>query len=135
MRWILIVLLIVTVAYVACSRTPPPATPPLEHKDEDSQVFIGLASYYGAELAGQTTASGEPFDPTRMTAAHRTLPFGTHVRVTNLDNNRSVIVAITDRGPEKPDRIIDVSFNAARELLMLPAGVVKVRLEVLKNEQ
>lgn len=135
MRWIFLVLVIVTVGYAACSRTPPPEAPPFEHKDEDSQVYIGLASYYGAEFAGETTASGEPFDPTRMTAAHRTLPFGTHVQVTNLENNRSVVVTITDRGPKKPDRIIDVSFNAARELMMLPSGVVKVRVEVVKNEQ
>jgi rare lipoprotein A len=136
MRWILIVLAILVIAYAACSRhAAPPTTAPIEHKDEDSQVFVGLASYYGGEFAGQTTASGQPFDPNRMTAAHRTLPFGTLVRVTNLDNNRSVVVTITDRGPERADRIIDVSMNAARELMMMPAGVVKVRLEVLKNEE
>ncbi|HSE42008.1 MAG TPA: septal ring lytic transglycosylase RlpA family protein [Acidobacteriota bacterium] len=134
MRWILIVLAVITLAYAACRHAAPP-TSPIEHKDEDSQVFVGLASYYGGEFAGKTTASGQPFDPNRMTAAHRTLPFGTLVRVTNLDNNRSVVVTITDRGPERADRIIDVSLNAARELMMMPAGVVKVRLEVLKNEE
>jgi rare lipoprotein A len=135
MRWILIVLIIVTVVYAACSRNAPPASQPIEHKDQELQVFVGLASYYGAEFTGKTTASGETFDPTKMTAAHRTLPFGTRVLVTNLDNNRSVVVTITDRGPQKPDRIIDVSFNAARELMMLPSGVVKVRVEVLPSEE
>ena len=135
MRWILIVLAILVIAYAACSSHTAPTTAPVEHQDEDSQVFIGLASYYGGEFAGQTTASGQTFDPNRMTAAHRTLPFGTHVRVTNLDNNRSVVVTITDRGPARADRIIDVSLNAATELMMMPAGVVKVRLEVLKNEE
>jgi rare lipoprotein A len=135
MRWILLVLIIVTVGYIACSRTPPPVSPPIEHKDQELQVFVGLASYYGAEFTGKTTASGDTYDPTKMTAAHRTLPFGTRAVVTNLDNNRSVVVTITDRGPQKPDRIIDLSFNAAQELMMLPAGVTKVRVEVLPDEE
>ena len=135
MRWILSVLVILAVAYSACSRSQPPATPEIEHKDEEGQVFIGLASYYGSEFEGKTTASGEQYDPTKMTAAHRTLPFGTRVSITNLDNNRTVIATITDRGPQQPDRIIDVSLNVATELMMLPSGVVKVRVEVLKDEQ
>lgn len=134
MRWLLIILVILTIAYAACRSGAPPESP-VEHKDEDSQVFVGLAAYYGAEFTGKTTASGEVYDPTRMTAAHRTLPFGTRVLVTNLDNNRSVVVTVTDRGPQKPDRIIDVSFNAATELMMVSSGVVKVRVEVLPNEE
>jgi len=133
MRWIYLVLFITLSFMTGCSRTtrPPEAMP--EQKDVETQVFVGLASYYGEEFNGNQTSSGETYDPARMTAAHRTLPFGTRVRVTNLENNRSVLVTITDRGPKKPDRIIDVSFNAATELMMLPPGVVKVRVEVVNE--
>ena len=95
--------------------------------------YLGLASYYSNDLESNQTASGEPYDPARMTAAHRTLPFGTHLLVTNLENNKSVLVTVTDRGPKKADRIIDVSLNAAAVLEMLPAGVVKVRVEVVNE--
>jgi len=134
MRWIYFVLFSTLSFVAACSRgTRPPEAMP-EQKDVETQVFVGLASYYGEEFNGNQTSSGETYDPARMTAAHRTLPFGTRVRVTNLENNRSVLVTITDRGPKKPDRIIDVSFNAATELMMLPPGVVKVRVEVVNEE-
>lgn len=95
----------------------------------EGEVVTGLASYY-AEASGRT-ASGEKFDANGMTAAHRTWPFGTRVRVTNLQNNRSVVVRINDRGPHRKDRIIDLSYGAAREIRMITDGVVKVRLEVL----
>jgi rare lipoprotein A len=97
------------------------------------QVFVGLASYYGSEFAGRTTASGEKYDPSALTAAHRNLPFGTKALVTNLENNLSVLVTITDRGPQRADRIIDLSFAAARDLDMITAGVVKVRVEVVRE--
>ncbi len=80
---------------------------------------------------GRTTASGESFDPDRLTAAHRTLPFGTRVRVTNLENGRSVVVTITDRGPFRRGRVIDVSGRAARRLGFAAQGVARVRLDVL----
>jgi rare lipoprotein A len=96
-----------------------------------SHVQIGTASYYAGEYHGQTTASGATFDARRFTAAHRTLPFGARVRVTNLDNDRSVVVTITDRGPFVHGRIIDVSRVAARELGFLRAGTARVRVEVL----
>jgi rare lipoprotein A len=91
----------------------------------------GLASYYAAEYHGRKTASGQIFDMNKMTAAHRTLPFGEKVRVTNLANERSVVVVINDRGPFVRKRIIDVSLAAARKLDMVKAGMAKVRLEVL----
>lgn len=91
----------------------------------------GLASYYHHRFHGKKTASGELHDKNEMTAAHRTLPFGTYVRVTNLDNNRSVIVEITDRGPRRRKRIIDVSKNAAQELGFVRKGITRVRLEVV----
>jgi peptidoglycan lytic transglycosylase len=106
---------------------------PKEPSSSSSQVFVGLASFYSGNLKGKETASGSSYDPTEMTAAHRTLPFGTKVLVTNLDNNKSVVVTISDRGPEEKDRIIDVSFAAAQALEMLSAGIVKVRVEVISE--
>jgi rare lipoprotein A len=92
----------------------------------------GKASYYGDRHHGRKTASGERFDQHALTAAHRSLPFGTRVRVTNLSNERSVVVRINDRGPFVRGRIIDVSRAAAERLGMLRAGVVPVRVEQLK---
>jgi rare lipoprotein A len=93
----------------------------------------GVASYYGESFAGRRTASGERFDPQAFTAAHRDLPFGTRIRVTNLDNGRTVVVRINDRGPYAGGRIVDVSWAAARELGMLRSGVARVRVELLPN--
>jgi rare lipoprotein A len=96
-------------------------------------VQRGMATFYGDEQQGGPTASGERFDKNKMSAAHRTLPFGTRVRVTNTRNGRSVEVRINDRGPYgKRGRIIDVSEAAARRLDMIEAGVVPVVVEVLK---
>lgn len=94
----------------------------------------GEASYYGDRFAGQTTANGETFDPTDMTAAHLDLPFDTVVRVTRVggEKKRSVVVRINDRGPYVDDRIIDLSEAAAQEIGMLEAGVVDVRIEILE---
>ncbi len=88
----------------------------------------GVASYYWQD---QMTATGERFNKRAMTAAHRTLPFGTRVRVTRADTGRSVIVRINDRGPFKPGRIIDLSEKAAEDLGMTGRGVMPVKLEVL----
>jgi len=95
---------------------------------------VGFASYYGSEFHGRPTASGERYDSDGLSAAHRTLPFGTRVRVTNLKNGRSVVVTITDRGPFRRGRIVDVSRRAARELGFLRAGVARVRLEVISQK-
>ncbi|MCG8910650.1 MULTISPECIES: septal ring lytic transglycosylase RlpA family protein [Pseudomonas] len=91
----------------------------------------GTASYYGKAHHGKRTASGERFNQNALTAAHRTLAFGTRVRVTNLDNGRSVVVRINDRGPFGRGRIIDVSKAAAEQLNMLRSGTARVRLEGL----
>jgi rare lipoprotein A len=91
----------------------------------------GEASWYGAEHHGRSTASGEPFDMNALTAAHRTLPFGTRVVVTNLTNDRRVAVRINDRGPWIRGRVIDLSYAAARGLGSVSAGVVPVRIRVL----
>lgn len=93
----------------------------------------GSASYYGNELAGNPTASGEPFDPARMTAAHRSLPLGSRVRVTHERSGESVIVRINDRGPFHGNRIIDLSEAAARQLGMLRSGTARVQLELLTS--
>ena len=89
-----------------------------------------VASYYGKELAGRPTASGERFNPSAMTAAHRTLRFGTRVRVTNSRNGRSVVVRINDRGPFVKGRSIDLSSGAARAIGM--GSSAQVRMEVLR---
>src|SRR6218665_736620 len=91
----------------------------------------GEASYYGAKHHGKKTASGERFDQNQLTAAHRTLPFGTRVRVTNLDNDKSVVVRINDRGPYNRKRLIDISRAAAEQLNMLRSGVAPVRVQSL----
>jgi rare lipoprotein A len=91
----------------------------------------GTASYYGRELAGNRTASGERFDPHGFTAAHRTLPLGTKLRVTNVANGRSVIVRVNDRGPFVGRRLIDVSLGAAQEIQMIRTGTAQVRLELV----
>ncbi len=94
----------------------------------------GEASYYADQFAGETTASGEVFDPSEMTAAHPSLPFGTRVRVTRAggERERAVTVRINDRGPFADDRIIDLSEAAAEEIGMIEDGVVEVRIEVLE---
>jgi rare lipoprotein A len=88
-----------------------------------------MASYYGS---GKFTASGEKFNPHGLTAAHRTLPFGTKVRVVNVRTGKSVVVRINDRGPFIRGRIIDLAAGAARAVGLMRSGVGKVRLEVLK---
>jgi len=92
----------------------------------------GIASWYGRKYHGKATASGEVFDMKAMTAAHRTLEFGTLVRVRSIDTNRSVVVRINDRGPHVAGRIIDLSYGAARKLGMVNEGTVPVALKVLK---
>lgn len=94
----------------------------------------GLASYYGPGLHGRKTASGERFDQNAMTAAHRTVRFGTCLRVVNMENGKSVEVRVNDRGPFKDGRIIDVSLGVARKLEMVEKGLARVRLYRCKDE-
>ena len=91
----------------------------------------GKASYYGSEFNGRKTANGEIYDETAMTAAHRTLPFGTVLRVTNIRNGLSVIVRINDRGPFHPDRVLDLSKAAAEELDLIKYGVTEIESEIV----
>ncbi|MCI8209069.1 hypothetical protein AUC61_05910 [Pseudomonas sp. S25] len=93
----------------------------------------GDASYYGARHHGKRTASGEPFDQNALTAAHRQLPFGTRVKVTNLDNDKSIIVRINDRGPHTRGRLIDLSRAAAEQIGMVRSGTAPVRVQSLSD--
>jgi rare lipoprotein A len=97
----------------------------------NADVQEGEASYYADSLSGNKTASGEPYDKNAMTAAHRTLPFGTRVKVTYLKTGQSVEVVINDRGPHVKDRIIDLSGAAAKQIGLVDAGHGKVKVEVI----
>jgi rare lipoprotein A len=94
---------------------------------------LGRASWYGQEFARRPTASGQLFDPRKMTGAHRTLPLGSRVRVTNLRNGRSVLVTINDRGPFIRRRDIDLSYGAARAIGMVERGIAPVLIEPLES--
>ena len=96
------------------------------------QASTGQASWYGPGFYGSRTANGEKLRPGTLTAAHRTLPFGTRVRVTNLWNGRSAVVRINDRGPFHGNRVIDLAHGAAQELGVASSGVAQVKLEVLR---
>lgn len=99
-----------------------------------TRVKSGMASWYGKVLQDHRTASGRRFNMYELTAAHRTLPFGSKVKVTDLRNHRSVVVTITDRGVLDADRVIDLSYGAAEQLKMIHSGVDPVRLEVLTSK-
>ncbi len=92
----------------------------------------GVASFYADEFNGRQTSNGETYDMNAFTAAHRTLPFNTQVRVTNLGNGKSTVVRINDRGPFKDDRIIDLSLAAAKAIELIGTGTASVRLEVVQ---
>ncbi len=121
-----VLVLAVFATAVSCARSVRLAVP-----GDDSQ--IGVASWYGEEFHGRPTSSSEIYDMHDMTAAHRTLPFGTLVSVTNLENGRSAVVRINDRGPFVRGRIIDLSYAAARVLGIVGPGTARVRVEVLKD--
>ncbi len=129
-RWFSVVLF--TLAVAGCTTTPPPQRPspsaepsaaPAEH------IGSGKASYYGSWHQNKLTASGERFNQASLTAAHRTLPFGTRVRVVNTRNGKSVVVRINDRGPYSRGRIIDLSKAAFQRIGDTKHGVIPVRLE------
>jgi rare lipoprotein A len=117
------------------AQPPSPEAQPTSSLEDHSatssfnRVFSGKASFYSYQTG--KTASGSSFDRDMPTAAHRSLPFGTAVRVTDLATNRSVVVRITDRGPKAPDRVLDLSLGAARSLGITERGVVQIRAEVL----
>lgn len=96
-------------------------------------IGSGMASYYGNEFAGKRTANGEKFNPHGLTAAHRTLAFGTKVRVTNLTNGKDVVVRVNDRGPWGRGRVIDISLGAAKKIGMHRSGTAKVRMTLVSD--
>jgi rare lipoprotein A len=110
----------------ACAQSSPDSA-------SDTLRTSGKASYYAAYLEGRATASGQPYDPERLTASHRTLPFGTYVEVTRRFTGDSVTVMINDRGPQKEARILDLSRRAAEALNMIDAGVVEVAIEIVEE--
>jgi rare lipoprotein A len=140
-------LVVLLAAASACAprSAPPPSSPEIDGAPRSARSApsrsatapdeVGMASWYGAALAGHRTANGERFDPGALTAAHKTLPFGTWVEVRRVDTGRSVRVRINDRGPNghAARRIIDVSRRAAEELDMVRAGVARVELRVVRS--
>ncbi len=124
----LVLLSVILIYLAACSlppsRIPPPVTAP-------RVIQTGIASWYGPGFHGKTTASGVIYNQHDLTAAHQTLPLGTRVLVTNLENGRSIEVLINDRGPFAKGRIIDLSYAAAETLGMIGPGTIPVRIEVV----
>lgn len=114
--------LLALLALGACTHVP---------RGGGEEVEEGLASYYAASLEGRPTASGAPYRGERMSCAHRRWAFGTRIRVTNLENGRSAVVTVNDRGPFVRGRVIDLSLAAARALGMVERGVVRVRIQRL----
>ncbi len=98
----------------------------------DGEVIVGKASYYADKFHGRLTANGETFNMHDYTAAHRNLPFGTVLLVTNLENGRKVKVRVNDRGPYVKGRILDLSLQAAKDIGLIKSGVAKVKIKILK---
>jgi rare lipoprotein A len=113
--------------------SPVPQQPKPATKSKKSKPYqVGTASWYGSYFHGKETASGEPFNMYDLTAAHPTLPLGTYVKVTNLRNGRTLVVRVNDRGPVIEGRIIDLSYEAARELDLKNQGIQRVRLDLVE---
>ena len=112
---------------------PPPAPPPPAAAPKPGYTETGVASWYGHPYHGRRAANGEIYDMEKLTAAHRTLPFDTWLRVVNLDNSKTVEVRITDRGPFVEGRIVDLSHAAARAIDMIGPGIARVRIEVIRT--
>ncbi|HUG62447.1 MAG TPA: septal ring lytic transglycosylase RlpA family protein [Methylomirabilota bacterium] len=113
--------------------TGPGVSAATKTKDTVVRTLSGTASWYGGWFHGRQTANGERYDMNKLTAAHKTLPFGTKVRVTNSRNGRSVVVRINDRGPFVGKRVIDLSRGAAKAVGMIESGLAPVRIEILAS--
>ncbi|MBA4312640.1 MAG: septal ring lytic transglycosylase RlpA family lipoprotein [Chlorobiaceae bacterium] len=129
-----ILLFIAGVLLSGCVASPRFTSEKINKSEEFSGEFIseGIASYYADEYHGRKTSNGEKYDMYALTAAHQQLPFNTKVKVTNLNNGKSVSVRINDRGPFKDSRIIDLSYTAAKELGMIGPGTASVRLDIIE---
>lgn len=131
-RWKVIAACAGVALLAACQSAPPPPPTPIPPTTTDERpqfMQVGFASWYGPGFRGNRTADGERFDMNALTAAHRTLPFNSYVRVTDLATGRSVIVRINDRGPYEAHRIIDLSARAARDLGIADDGTARVRIQ------
>lgn len=106
--------------------------PSLSTTAQVGQVMTGVASYYGPNFHGQLTANGEVFDMYGVTAAHKTLPFNTVVRVTNTENGKSLLVRINDRGPYVDGRMLDLSYGAAKKLGLIGSGTARVQMKIVE---
>jgi rare lipoprotein A len=126
-RWLAAMFcVLVYLALQGCSTTPKVgASQPVGHTES------GMASFYGNEFQSRKTSNGERFDQGKLTAAHRTLPFGTRLKVTNTQNSKSVVVRVNDRGPFAKGRILDLSSSAFKSIAHLNAGVIPVRIEII----
>lgn len=131
-----LLIIIATILFTSCSSAVKFTSSSTSKYDDDNSevvtVMYGKASYYGSEFDGRSTANGETFSNKEYTAAHKSLPFGSIVRVTNLSNNNIVIVRVNDRGPYVTGRVIDLSRIAAEKLGMIRDGVIDVKIELLK---
>ena len=116
---------------VVTTKRPILVIQPVEH-EKSNKVIYGKASYYANMFQGRKTANGQIFDQGKLTAAHRTLPFGTKVKVTNVNNHKSVIVTVNDRGPFVRGRMIDLSRSAFRVIGNTRSGVLNVKMEIIK---
>ncbi|MDY6854767.1 MAG: septal ring lytic transglycosylase RlpA family protein [Thermodesulfobacteriota bacterium] len=123
-------ILLILILLCSCASHKPLSYPP---KPSYRAKQIGIASWYGSDFHGKKTSSGEIYNMYDLTAAHKTLPLGTYVRVTNLNNKRSAKVKINDRGPFIKGRIIDLSYTAAKKIDMVESGTAKVKVEILKK--
>jgi len=128
-----LLLILVAMAFLISGSTACANKKPEKLTVKKGRVEKGQASWYGKKFHGKKTASGERFNMYGYTAAHKTLPFGTKVRVTNLDNGKKVVVRINDRGPFVKGRVIDLSYAAAKKIGMLKKGVVPVKVEVVSE--
>jgi rare lipoprotein A len=124
MRPRILTLAALAIIIYGCASTAPPAPPPAEE-------LHGVASWYGEEFAGRTTANGEIFDPLLLTAAHRSLPFGTVLDITNPKTNQTVRVRVNDRGPYIGNRVIDLSYAAAQQIGLVEPGIGEVEIKIV----
>ncbi len=117
----------------AAPAVPPAATAPAATPSSGAHTMEGTAAFYNSRLNGRKTASGQIFSNAGLTAAHNTLPFGTKIKVTNVKNNKSVVVRVNDRGPTTPGRVFDLTRAAAAKLGYLKAGTAEVKAEIVAD--
>lgn len=133
---ILLLLFFIVALFISCSSTArftgSTDSKTISKKYSSAGVITGIASYYADEYHGNKTANGEVFDMNKLTAAHYDLPFNTMLKVTNIKNNKSVVVRVNDRMPSFKNRVIDLSYGAAKELDMIQDGIVEVKIEIIE---